>query len=278
MLLRRPLSILLQASCTSALLAAPLRSSGGGARRSAVTLSEAAAALPTLTDLTDPREWLEDVEGEEQLAWVRERNEDAVSRIGEPSDTKLYGRLLDIMESDEKIPFIGRVLNGLYYNFWQDETHVQGIWRRCSLDEYRKAQPEWELVLDLDALSEADGVSWVWSGSTLLDEGPGVRKDRVMVSLSRGGADAKISREFDLDTKQFIPPADGGFELPEAKTTLSYKDRDTLLVGPPVYIHRPLCVLPPLPRRPSRFACSHQRSVARRSRLRRWAAPSERPR
>lgn len=68
----------------------------------------------------------------------------------------------------------------------QDEKHVQGIWRRCSLEEYRKAEPEWELVLDLDALSEADGVSWVWGGSTLLDEGPDVRKDTVMISVRLG--------------------------------------------------------------------------------------------
>jgi len=218
-------------------------------------MSMADAALPTLEDLTDPREWLEEVEGDKQIGWVKEQNADAVARIGEPSDKPLYGRLLEIMESDEKIPYIGRVLNGLYYNFWQDETHVQGIWRRCTLDEYRKAEPEWELVLDLDALSAESGtaacvwvgapagaapeasptlpvgVSWVWGGSTLLDEGPGVRKDRVMVSLSRGGADAKVSREFDLDAKEFVAVMDGGFELPEAKSQLSYKDRDTLLVG-----------------------------------------------
>lgn len=190
-----------------------------------------AAALPSLDNLDDPRIWLEEVEGEEQLDWVRLRNAEAVERIGEPSAQPLYNRLLSIMESDEKIPYIGRVLNGLYYNFWQDETHVQGIWRRCTLEEYRKSEPEWELVLDLDALSATDGVSWVWGGSTLLDEGPDVRRDRVMISLSRGGADAKISREFDLDKKAFVSVADGGFELPEAKTTLSYKDRDTLLVG-----------------------------------------------
>mmetsp|Transcript_29358 Transcript_29358/g.95600 ORF Transcript_29358/g.95600 Transcript_29358/m.95600 type:complete len:750 (-) Transcript_29358:128-2377(-) len=197
----------------------------------APSMSMADAALPTLEDLTDPREWLEEVEGDKQIGWVKEQNADAVARIGEPSDKPLYGRLLEIMESDEKIPYIGRVLNGLYYNFWQDETHVQGIWRRCTLDEYRKAEPEWELVLDLDALSAESGVSWVWGGSTLLDEGPGVRKDRVMVSLSRGGADAKVSREFDLDAKEFLAVSDGGFELPEAKSQLSYKDRDTLLVG-----------------------------------------------
>mmetsp|Transcript_21644 Transcript_21644/g.70657 ORF Transcript_21644/g.70657 Transcript_21644/m.70657 type:complete len:750 (-) Transcript_21644:153-2402(-) len=197
----------------------------------APSMSMVDAALPTLEDLTDPREWLEEVEGDKQIGWVKEQNADAVARIGEPSDKPLYGRLLEIMESDEKIPYIGRVLNGLYYNFWQDETHVQGIWRRCTLDEYRKAEPEWELVLDLDALSAESGVSWVWGGSTLLDEGPGVRKDRVMVSLSRGGADAKVSREFDLEGKEFVAVSDGGFELPEAKSQLSYKDRDTLLVG-----------------------------------------------
>ena len=82
-------------------------------------------SLPTLADLTDPREWLEDVEGDTQLDWVKERNTEAVGRIGEPSDSPLYARLLDIMESNEKIPYIGRVLNGLYYNFWSHTLIVE---------------------------------------------------------------------------------------------------------------------------------------------------------
>jgi len=189
------------------------------------------SSLPTLDDLTDPREWLEEVESEEALKWVTDGNSRTLEAIGEPSSKPLYSRLLNIMESNEKIPYIGRVLNGLYYNFWQDEKAVQGIWRRCTLDEYKKESPEWEVVLDLDALSAADGVSWVWAGSTLLDEGPEVRKDRVLISLSRGGADATVVKEFDLDTKAFIPPSAGGFELPEAKNNVGFKDRDTLLVG-----------------------------------------------
>ena len=146
-----------------------------------------------MTDLTDPREWLEDVEGEAALEWVRERNAHALQAIGEPSDKLLYSRLLKILDSSDKIPYIGRVLNGLMYNFWEDETHVRGIWRRCSLDEYRKPEPAWETVLDVDALGAADGVSWVWAGSTVLDEGPGVRTDRVIISLSRGGSDATVA-------------------------------------------------------------------------------------
>jgi prolyl oligopeptidase len=175
------------------------------------------SALPTRTTLTDPREWLEDVEGDDALAWVRSRNAHALDALGEPSTKGAYERVLSILESNEKIPFIGRVLNGLHYNFWQDEVHVRGIWRRCTLDEFRKPEPVWEPVLDLDALAAADGVSWVWGGTAVLDEGPDVRKDRVMIRLSPGGSDATVAREFDLDSKQFVAPDQGGFVLPEAK-------------------------------------------------------------
>ena len=206
--------------------------SNGSSRRFATSEAELPVELPSLADYkTDPRVWLEDVEGEEALDWVRGRNSHALAEIGDPTGSPVYKRLLDIMDSDEKIPFIGRVMNGLYYNFWQDEAHVRGIWRRCTLEEFRKAEPAWEVVLDLDALGQADGVSWVWGGSTVLDEGPGSRKDRVMIALSRGGADATVAREFDLEAKEFVGAAQGGFDLPECKSRFSYKDRDTLLVG-----------------------------------------------
>lgn len=197
------------------------------------------AILPSLDQpLDDPRVWLEDVEGDKALAWVRERNAHAESAIGSPKSSPLYDRILSVLESKEKIPYVGRVLKSsssgdekLYYNFWQDEKHVRGIWRRCTLDEYRKAEPKWETVLDVDALGKTEGVSWVWGGSTLLDEGPATPKDRVMLRLSRGGADATVAREFDLNAKAFVPPEDGGFVLPEAKSRLCFKDRDTLIVG-----------------------------------------------
>ena len=85
------------------------------------------ASLPTLTELTDPREWLENVEGEDALNWVRSRNEQALEAIGEPSSKPSYSRVLSILDSNEKIPYIGRVLNGLYYNFWQDDVQPKGI-------------------------------------------------------------------------------------------------------------------------------------------------------
>ena len=98
--------------------------------RSCIGISACDASLPTLTELTDPREWLEDVEGDDALDWVRSRNEHALNAIGEPSTKPSYARVLSILDSNEKIPYIGRVLNGLHYNFWQDDVQPKGVWRR----------------------------------------------------------------------------------------------------------------------------------------------------
>ena len=107
----------------------------------------------------DPRRWLEDVEGAAQLDWVKAKNAEAISILGDPKASPVYDRILSILDSKQKIPFVGRVLNGKYYNFWQDETHVRGIWRRCSPEEYRKETISWEIVLDLDVLSKQEEVA-----------------------------------------------------------------------------------------------------------------------
>lgn len=175
----------------------------------------------------DKHEWLEDVHGDAPLEWVRGRNASAVSSLGNPVEQELYGKILKILESKEKIPYVTKT-GDYYYNFWQDEKHVKGIWRRTTLEEYRKPEPDWECVLDIDALGKTEGKSWVWKGKVLLDEGEGSEQDLCIVKLSDGGADAVCCREFSLKKKQFV---DGGFTLPECKSTIAYKDRDTLLVG-----------------------------------------------
>ena len=189
------------------------------------------------TTANDPRMWLEAVEDEKCLDWVKGLNAKAIGALGVPEESEGYKRILAVLDSKDKIPSVGRVLNGLYYNFWNDDVHVKGIWRRCPLDEYRKPEPAWETVLDLDALSAEEGVTWVWKGSTVLDEGPGVPAERVLLKLSRGGADAVHVREFDLSTRAFISEADGGFYVGEAKTFVSYKDRNTILIGTDMSAH-----------------------------------------
>ncbi|MDP2004692.1 MAG: prolyl oligopeptidase family serine peptidase [Rubrivivax sp.] len=172
----------------------------------------------------DPYLWLEDVQGERALAWVRERNAESVGLLqARPGFEALRTRLREVLDSKEQIPYASRRGDWLY-NFWRDAVNPRGLWRRTTLAEFRKAQPAWETVIDVDALGKAEGENWVWSAATCL--GPDYR--RCLVALSRGGADATVVREFDTVTKRFI---EGGFTLPEAKSDVTWKDADTLYVG-----------------------------------------------
>ncbi|MGH8855347.1 MAG: prolyl oligopeptidase family serine peptidase [Telluria sp.] len=172
----------------------------------------------------DPYLWLEDVDGPRARAWVDARNAQAERELESgPGYVSLRARLKGILDSTEKIPYAG-CHAGMLYNFWRDAVHVRGIWRRATLDQYRQATPAWETVLDLDALARDEGENWVWSGVTWLEPEGG----RCLVSLSRGGGDAHVVREFDLDARCFV--ADG-FTLPEAKSDVAWIDPDTLFVG-----------------------------------------------
>ncbi|MDT8398416.1 MAG: prolyl oligopeptidase family serine peptidase [Pseudomonadales bacterium] len=172
----------------------------------------------------DPWLWLEEVDSERSLDWVRARN--AVSQAeleADPRFADIRQRLLGILDSDARIPYVSRQ-GEWFYNFWRDERHPRGLWRRTSLAEYRQAEPQWETVLDLDALAAREHENWVWSGAIFLKPD----YDRALLQLSRGGADATVVREFDLNTGNFV---EGGFALPEAKSDLSWIDKDTLYVG-----------------------------------------------
>lgn len=184
-----------------------------------------AAAEPhqTAYELTDPYAWLEEVEGEAQLAWVRERNEQAEEALaGSERFASLRAGSLEVLDSSEKIPTVVQRGDHLY-NFWTDAEHERGLWRRTSWASYRTADPDWETLIDLDALNAAEGANWVWGGATVLKP----QRTRALVALSRGGADAKVYREFDLTTRTWVP---GGFELPEAKGSMSWADSSGDLV------------------------------------------------
>ena len=180
--------------------------------------------LPPAPAEEDPYLWLEDVTGERALAWVRARNQETVEAFESgPAFKALEADLLAILNSDAKIPFVNKH-GEHFYNFWRDARNPRGLWRRTSLAEYRKASPSWEVVLDIDALGQAEGENWVFEGAEFLkpDEA------RCLVSLSRGGADASVTREFDVRTFSFV--ADG-FQLPEAKGGATWIDQDTVFVA-----------------------------------------------
>ena len=179
---------------------------------------------PHIDASADPHLWLEDVSGDAALAWVRERNAATQKLLqAQPDFEATRAKLLAILDSKDRIPSIVR-RGGWLYNFWQDASQQRGLWRRTLLAEYRKAQPAWEPVLDLDALAKTEGENWVWGGADCL--GPDYR--RCLISLSRGGADAKVVREFDAIAKAFVP---GGFTLPEAKSDVAWIDADHIYVG-----------------------------------------------
>ena len=168
--------------------------------------------------------WLEEIEGEQALNWVEERNSESLSELeSRPEFKKLFDRNLAVYNSQDRIAY-PRIRGKHIFNFWRDAKHERGLWRRTTIQSYASAEPEWEILLDLDALAEAEDENWIWAGADCLH----TDYSRCLVSLSRGGADAAVTREFDVTTKAFI--ADG-FNLPEAKSAVGYIDRDTVFVG-----------------------------------------------
>ncbi|MCV7043640.1 S9 family peptidase [Mycobacterium frederiksbergense] len=174
-------------------------------------------------DPTDPYLWLEDVTGDDALDWVRRHNEPTLTDLGDDEFEAMRTEALQVLDTDARIPYVRR--RGDYlYNFWRDETNPRGLWQRTTLESYRSDTPDWDVVIDVDALAAADGENWVWAGADVIEPDHAL----ALISLSRGGADAVVVREFDMRTREFVT---GGFELPEAKTQITWEDANTVLVG-----------------------------------------------
>jgi prolyl oligopeptidase len=171
----------------------------------------------------DPYLWLEDITGEDALDWVRARNEPTVAEFSGEQFEQMRAEALEVLDTDARIPYVRR--RGEYlYNFWRDAANPRGLWRRTTLDRYRNDSPDWDVLIDVDELARADDENWVWGGATVIEPD----HTRALIGLSRGGSDAAIVREFDMTTREFVA---NGFELPEAKTYISWADPDTVLVG-----------------------------------------------
>ena len=175
-------------------------------------------------NLEDPFIWLEEVEGEEALAWAAERNALSIPRLqGDPRFEGIRDAIEMVLTSDDRIPTPGLV-NGQVYNYWQDDEHIRGLLRRTSLDSYRSDNPRWETVIDIDLLATVENANWVYKGRTCLPGNP----SRCLLRLSDGGKDAVVLREFDLENNNFV---DGGFSVDEAKTNVDWVDANTLIIG-----------------------------------------------
>ena len=172
----------------------------------------------------DPFLWLEEVEGEAALQWVRRENARSLALLeGDPRYAALYRDALAAVTAPDRIPY-PRFLGERLANFWQDDAHARGLWRTTSLAAFAAAEPDWRTLLDIDALAAAEGRNWVFHGGGVLP--PDYR--RALASLSDGGKDAHETREFDLAAASFV---ESGFFLPEGKQSAAWLDDDTLIVA-----------------------------------------------
>jgi prolyl oligopeptidase len=174
-----------------------------------------------VTASDDPYAWLEDVHGAKPLSWVKEQNDRSLAPLkADARYQKNYDSILQVMDATDRIP-MGSLRHGHVYNFWQDAKNPKGLWRRTTVADYQTLAPHWQVLLDVDALAKAEGENWVFKGSSCSPGGT-----RCLISLSRGGGDAAVVREYDLKAASL---ATDGFGLPEAKGDLDYLDDDTVL-------------------------------------------------
>jgi Serine proteases of the peptidase family S9A len=197
-------------------------------RAAALIFAVFAATAPGLAadqgnHMNDPYIWLEAVHGEKPLAWVKEQNAKSLGLLkASPDYQKNYDFILSVLDAKDRIPY-GGLDHGFVYNYWQDQAHPKGLWRRTSIADYAKAEPQWEVLIDLDKLAADEKENWVWKGTACSSS-----QKRCLVNLSRGGGDAVVVREFDMGTKSFVKD---GFTLKESKSDVTLVDDDTVLFG-----------------------------------------------
>jgi prolyl oligopeptidase len=183
-----------------------------------------ATQMLTAQHENDPYQWLEEVENQKALSWVQEWNDRTVEVLSsQPGYESVFNKSLEILNSTERIADPG-IYGKFIYNFWQDQQYERGIWRRTSIESYLTGEPDWEILLNIDELSEKDGIKWVFKGASGLF--PDYKK--FLVSLSKGGGDAVVIREYDTETRSFV---ENGFLIPEAKGNASWIDANTLMVS-----------------------------------------------
>jgi prolyl oligopeptidase len=181
---------------------------------------------PTYPDRTatiDEWQWLEEIHDTKALEWVAEQNDRAIAQLNPDALETTRQRILEVLDSSDRIPLVTKHGDS-FYNFWKDAEHPRGLWRRTTLDAYRTATPEWDVILDVDALGKAEGTDWVFAGASMRFPD----HTRALLRLSPDGGDAVTIREFDLEVRSFV---DDGFTVPTAKTGIDWIDADTVFLS-----------------------------------------------
>ena len=171
----------------------------------------------------DPYLWLEEIQGDKSVEWVKEQNYQTEQEIAsQPLFETLREKILDVFNDEERI--IYPTIGGDYiYNLWQDEIHERGIWRRMPIVDFLENKTDWEVVLDLDELSNKENRKWVFRSAEWLVP----NNKTCLITLSDGGKDESEIREFNVETKDFV---ENGFFVEESYGSASWFDQNTILV------------------------------------------------
>ena len=180
-----------------------------------------------MTQMTDAYSWLEPTRGADALAWAAEQSQRTEAEMHDERFEATVQRIKQVLDAQDRIAMVSKRA-GYYYNFWRDAQHRLGLWRRTTWQSYLQDEPEWEILLDFDQLAAQEGTEWHFAGAQLLRPAAGEPYRRALLRLSPDGGDQVRVREFDLESLDFVP---GGFDLPVAKTRVSWIDADTVLVG-----------------------------------------------
>lgn len=172
----------------------------------------------------DPYLWLEDIDGEKALSWVRTANQETdKSLTNNPLYKSIYADVLSALDSKDKLPEVN-IIGDMVYTLKKDVDHPRGLYQRTSMADFKAGKARWQPVLDIDEMSKNDDVKWVFHGMDCLKP----QYQRCLVYLSPGGGDAHEMREFDAKALTFV---DKGFALPAAKMQVSWMDPDHLFVA-----------------------------------------------
>jgi prolyl oligopeptidase len=168
--------------------------------------------------------YLEQVEGSEALAFAVKNNALSDDRLkNDPRYSPTFDEIFKIVSAKDKLPVFYQINHDIY-NFWQDDVHIKGILRKTSIEAFNAKEIHWQTVLDIDKLAKDEGQNWVYQGMTCLEP----QNELCLLSLSDGGKDAAVIREFNLKSKKFV---DGGFVIPESKSSVAWVDQNTIMVG-----------------------------------------------
>lgn len=171
--------------------------------------------------------WLEEVRGEQAIAWAEGQNAETFARLkSDPRYESIVEQVKDIPSPLARLaPY--QLMAGDAYQLLEDTEHPRGLWRRTWFESLRRESPEWETVLDVDALAEAEGVAWklnaLQAGCLVSDY------SRCMLGLSDSGSDAVVLREFDMQAREFV---DGGFATTTpSRSWTAWVDSESLLIA-----------------------------------------------